>query len=612
MIITTSDEWTNLYRSIREESTRSDEKHVFIYACASDADSVCALRILERLLKNDRVPHGWMAVSRYEEIERDFKQYYQEGEQALRTAILVNCGAAEDVRELLHLGQRMNVRVVIIDSHRPICHLNNLDSEEDSIIVFLDESEGTLKADIPSWQDVEEGSSDDEDGENDPPAKQRRLGSPSSSGSPRGGGGGATRPSPRQERRKERAQREADRESYYATGVSYGKPAACLMYDLAYHMGQDNANMLWLALVGLTDHLVHNRISSDKYLEYYLHYETYVSSAGHLDLQAEREVVDGDGATVLNNQITCRILPQDDYRFGLLWEWNLYEAMVYSPYVASRLQTYTEKGRNMLELLLAKLGIPLEEAQRSFAGEGYDMAPRYRLSLPDKLEVHGPAFRMGDVAFKSFQLQDGLKRCVTAVDLVHAVTALLECGSRKGPATNFGDHVDKFWRAYHALSWGDDSGELRRGLELAKKVQSALVNDGGAVLQQRHYHNFKQFRIFDLSDHKMNSQHLIGHPMALQRLASFFQEQHFQARGVRKPVILIGPRSATGRCLVIGYEATQRMRGNKLGTAFIEATDRVGAQAWHDLFDTCIFEIKSEDVSRFKQELLRLANMLLA
>ena len=47
MIITTSEEWTDLYRSIREESSRSDEKHVFIYACSSDCDSVCALRILE-------------------------------------------------------------------------------------------------------------------------------------------------------------------------------------------------------------------------------------------------------------------------------------------------------------------------------------------------------------------------------------------------------------------------------------------------------------------------------------------------------------------------------------------------------------------------------------
>jgi hypothetical protein len=55
-----------------------------------------------------------------------------------------------------------------------------------------------------------------------------------------------------------------------------------------------------------------------------------------------------------------------------------------------------------------------------------------------------------------------------------------------------------------------------------------------------------------------------------------------------------------------------RLQGNKLGTAFLEATERVGAQAWHDLFDTCIFEIKFDDVGRFKEELLRLANALLA
>lgn len=73
---------------------------------------------LQRLFKNDRVPHGWMAVSRYEEIEADFTATYQEGEAALRTAILINCGAAEDVRQLLKLEDRMNVRLIIIDSHR--------------------------------------------------------------------------------------------------------------------------------------------------------------------------------------------------------------------------------------------------------------------------------------------------------------------------------------------------------------------------------------------------------------------------------------------------------------------------------------------------------------
>jgi hypothetical protein len=36
-----------------------------------------------------------------------------------------------------------------------------------------------------------------------------------------------------------------------------------------------------------------------------------------------------------------------------------------------------------------------------------------------------------------------------------------------------------------------------------------LVADGGSVIVQRHYHNFKKFRIYDLSDHKLSNQHLI-------------------------------------------------------------------------------------------------------
>lgn len=100
---------------------------------------------------------------------------------------------------------------------------------------------------------------------------------------------------------------------------------------------------------------------------------------------------------------------------------------------------------------------------------------------------------------------------------------------------------------------------------------------------------------------------LQSHPMALQRLAAFFQEQavHFGQR--RKPVVLIGPRSTEGRCLVIGYEATNRMQGNRLGTAFAAAAEDVGAQAWQDLFDTTVMEVAFGDVDRFKGELLRLA-----
>lgn len=48
--------------------------------------------------------------------------------------------------------------------------------------------------------------------------------------------------------------------------------------------------------------------------------------------------------------------------------------------------------------------------------------------------------------------------------------------------------------------------------------------------------------------------------MALQRLAAFFQEQHYHHSGRRKPVVLIGPADSGQRCLAVGYEATGRMQ----------------------------------------------------
>lgn len=649
MIVTSHSEWVAVYNAIKEESRQSDEKHVFIYASASDVDSVAALRILERLLRHDMIPHGWLAVSRYQEVIDDFNKYYEEGDDNMRTAILINCGAAEDVRSLLNLYERANVRVVIIDSHRPICHMNNVDMATDNVVVFLDESEGCLKSDIPpAMKQRGEDSDDDEDDEDDPaaaddvdnnddqddldnnrenldginaPAAQRRRLSSGGYVDP------TSPPPPRVDRRRKRKELDRAIKRHYMEGCHHGKPAACILFDLAYHLQADTSHALWLALIGLTDQMVHSRISTTKYAEYCAVYENHLAQLGHFDIRGAAGVGGGyedaeAGDAYVGASKSGRITVRKDFRFGLLWEWNLYEAMSCSTYVAARLHTYSEKGRQLLEMLIAKMGIPLQQAQGSYL---HDMKPVFRKNLQEKLETHAPNFNMGDIMVRSFQLQDGPQRCVMAIDAVLAVAALLGCGSRTpsggGGGTNDGttasstpvkdDHIDKFWRAYHALSWGQDQGELRKGLDLAKKIQRALVTDGGSVVAQRLYHNFKAFRVYDLSDHKLTSQDLLSHPMALQRLAAFFQEQHFQTSKKKKPVVLIGPKREDGRCLVVGYQATAHIRGNKLGLAFAEATEEVGAQAWHDLFEATVIELAASDVERFKQELLRAAAELL-
>jgi hypothetical protein len=99
----------------------------------------------------------------------------------------------------------------------------------------------------------------------------------------------------------------------------------------------------------------------------------------------------------------------------------------------------------------------------------------------------------------------------------------------------------------------------------------------------------------------------------MQRMAEFLQEQYYHQSQTskRKPVVLVAPKDESGRCLVVGYQVCAPGEGNKLGSAFVQAAEDVGAQSWHDLFDTSVMEIMANDVERFKAELLRIASEIL-
>lgn len=60
--------------------------------------------------------------------------------------------------------------------------------------------------------------------------------------------------------------------------------------------------------------------------------------------------------------------PADDFRFGLARHWTLYDAMLHSAFVAVRMETWHEKGRNQLKELIAKMGFKLKECQQDSGG----------------------------------------------------------------------------------------------------------------------------------------------------------------------------------------------------------------------------------------------------
>ena len=610
MILTDPAQWVMLFDALKAETRKSAEKHVHVYVSSCDVDSVCSIRILESMFQMESITHGWMPVSRYQEVVDDFVKSYDEDDDVTRYIVLVNCGASEDIAGVLELAKRQNVCVIIFDSHRPVMHLANDGNHESQVYVIMDaEAEGVSLEDIPSAYEYGES---DEEGDDSPYPENTdgsNVGNVAGDATDIGRNGNGGRSKRSGASTAERAA--AKRSAYYQSGMYYGKPTACVLYDLAYHLRQETSYFLWLAIVGLTDHLVHNKMAHNRYEQLCLQYENYVAKGGHMDDLEDQ--MDGDAAEIGGvSKPVCRIAREDDYRFGLVREWSLWDAMMNSPYVAARLQTYSEKGRERLEFLLAKIGIPLREAKSSFQ---FDMKPQYHHRLQEQLTLHGMSYNLGDCMFRSFQLQDGFNRCVMAVDLVHAMSALLECGP-KTAEDEHSTHVERFWKSWEALGWTNESQkDLRRGMELAKKLQMALVSDGGLVIAQRLYHNFRSFRVFDLSEHKLANHSLLVNPMALQRMAEFLQDQYYHQSQTskRKPVVLIAPKDeGTGRCLVVGFQvAKPGNQGNCLGSAFVQAAEDVGARSWHDMFSTNICELDCSDVERFKAELLRVASEVL-
>ena len=135
-------------------------------------------------------------------------------------------------------------------------------------------------------------------------------------------------------------------------GTYYGQAASFTAYTLATVLTRADNDLLWFAILGLTYQYITSRISRIKYEKYYAVFETEA-------LRLNKDVVDGArhaGSTAARGPDDHSIRIADELRFMLWRHWNLYDAMLHSGYVASKLGIWREKGRKRLHGLLAKMG----------------------------------------------------------------------------------------------------------------------------------------------------------------------------------------------------------------------------------------------------------------
>ena len=161
---------------------------------------------------------------------------------------------------------------------------------------------------------------------------------------------------------------------------------------------------------------MHQRTSHEDYMRTVIEYERRVA-------QSSQEPGSSQGDQHGANLGTKRIQYKEDCHLVMLQHWSLADALFNSPYVATRLRTWKESGREKIELMLAKMGFPLSECQQHWT----HMSPKLKQKLSAKLQECAPQFGLVNFQFASFQREDGYTS-VSSTDMVHAITALLEVG----------------------------------------------------------------------------------------------------------------------------------------------------------------------------------------
>ena len=156
-----------------------------VFVSTLEADSVCALRILQVTVVHSLLPsqpqqlwtrtnsrclmqavletsgqhYSVIPVASYEEIRQAFDQQLNQDEE-LKNVVLINCGGTIDLLGLLE--PQSGTRLIVVDSHRPIHH-NLINSLDDHAVVICEDDDLHPQTELPAADGASEDEQEDEE-----------------------------------------------------------------------------------------------------------------------------------------------------------------------------------------------------------------------------------------------------------------------------------------------------------------------------------------------------------------------------------------------------------------------------------------------------------------
>ncbi|KAL1900482.1 DNA replication initiation factor cdc45 [Sporothrix stenoceras] len=372
---------------------------------------------------------------------------------------------------------------------------------------------------------------------------------------------------------------------YYRMGASYSEPISSMMYSLASELGREDNDLLWLTIVGVTSMELYGRSSAGVGVS--IRSGESRPTTGWMGMRGARirqllrdEVrrlnppdstplalpgVPGSGgrpSTDLGIIPTTARSPEDtsirlspEPKFLLIRHWSLYDSMLHSPYLFSRLKMWSETGLKRLHKLFAKMGVSLVQCKQSYSHMDMMLKRELRVKLLKYASLYNldgmvPTIdtdgkdRAGAKDGWGFVRSWGWRATLSAQDVAVVIGALLEVGknqdavpvpSGNGSSGNNNSNTDddaadeegdpseewvpRFWEAYDAL---ESIEFLKDGLRTAKFLHRAIFNTGTALIKKKqitHLHAFRMCIVKDGPDAAV-----FNHPGALTKLALWIGE----------------------------------------------------------------------------------------
>ncbi|KAF5692658.1 cell division control 45 [Fusarium denticulatum] len=368
-----------------------------------------------------------------------------------------------------------------------------------------------------------------------------------------------------------RQKHEAILHQYYKVGSSFSEPLSSMMYSLASDLGRADNDLLWLSIVGVTSMELYGRSSagiaapvrqSDKSrptgwlgargARIRQEFRDEVRRLNPPELANGRVAAENTGVipTTARNPEDTGIRLSPEPRFLLIRHWSLYDSMLHSPYLFSRLKTWSEAGIKRLHKLLAKMGVSLAQCKQSYT----HMDMMLKRELRAKLLKYGSLYNLDEMVPSvdtdgkdragakdgwGFVRSWGWRATLSAQDVGVVIGALLEVGKHvqnPDPAVTASqagrdaeeeaefaaqgeEWIERFWEAYDAL---ENIDALKAGLPTAQFLHRAIYRTGTSLINKKQIKHLRAFRMCVVKEGPDVS--LFTHPAALTKLSLWIGE----------------------------------------------------------------------------------------